>query len=151
MVITKDKLVGKNIEFYDCNGAQRIGKVLRVKKGSILVGKGKHRVRMSGIVVSVKYGFTRSKKRSRRQRATENILSDKVLYWIHHGHVKEDIIWDDKKKAKEEPEKRQRKARKPREAQKIEAVEPVGPGPEQGPRETRQVTLFDAVGNGVKI
>jgi hypothetical protein len=152
-MIYKDDLVGKFVEFIDNAGAFRIAKVIRVKQGYLFVGKGKYREKKQGIIVSVKYGFPKkTKKRMKRNRATETVLSDKVLCWIHHGHVREDIIWDDKKKedkkSEKEPEKKQRRPRKPKEEYKVVPVvkEPV---PSE-PKETIQRTLFDIVGVGVQ-
>jgi len=152
MPIHQKDLIHKKIEFYDNNGAQRIGEVIRIKNGAIFTGKGKYRKRISGTIVSVKYGPHRKtkKKRSKINRATENILSEKVICCIHHRNVKEEIIWDDDKKKPEKkqekkPEKKEKKTKekKQEEPYKVQPVvkEHADVEPKE-PKELKQSTLF---------
>ncbi len=155
MSIHKDNLIGKNVEFMDESGKFRIGKVLGIKKGTKTTGKGKFRKKETGIIVSIKYGIPKkSKKRSKVNRATETVMSTKVHCWIHHGHIKEDIIWDDKKdekKPEKKPEKKEKKTKekKQEEPYKVQPVvkEHVDVEPKE-PKTLKQVTLFDIVGDG---
>jgi hypothetical protein len=66
-MIHKDDLFGKFIEYLDNNGAFRICKVIRI----------------DGLTVTV---IDILKRR-------ERVKSDRILHWIHHGHIKEPIDW----------------------------------------------------------
>ena len=72
MSIHKDDLIGKYVYFRDRNGAFRINKVRRV------IG-----TTLSTVDVL---------------RRCERVRQDHVFCWIHHGHVKEEIDWERRKR-----------------------------------------------------
>ncbi len=112
-MIHKSALKGKYVEFIDRNGAFRICKVAIITGNTLtVVDVLKHR---------------------------ERVESDKVLYWIHHGHVKEPIDWSIRRERKPKTEEAKAAIDPPQGVTVVTLKKPEDV-------ETLQITLEEAFG-----